>query len=133
MTQYTWGVQNTAEVPKEVEPPEGWSGGRSQHTGGGVYNRSYTREKHGVLVEVVYNSESHEGVHVQAWDPEGERKEFLDVLDGYNLFEYTDDPDRGPITEDCTFENAERVARCMMRAIDEGVYDNELADAAAKR
>ena len=132
MTQYTWGVQNTAEVPKEVEPPEGWSGGRSEHTGGGVYNRSYTREMFDATVEVVYNSESHDGVHIQVMDPD-DPLHCLDVIDGVQLFEYTDDPDRGPITKDCTFENAERVARCMMRAIDEGVYDDEIADAAAKR
>ena len=133
MTQYSWGVKNTADVPNKIEPPEGWDGGRSAHTGGGIFNRTYHRKIDGIIVEVVYNSENHDGVHVQLWDSIGERKEFLDVLDGVALFEYTDDPDRGPITEDCTFENAERYARYFMRAVDEGVYDDEIAAAAAKR
>lgn len=57
----------------EVSPPDGWSGGDIEHTGGNIWNRIF-RQNRGESghIEVAYNPRYIEGVSAGAYGPEGE-------------------------------------------------------------
>jgi hypothetical protein len=96
----------------EVEPPDGWTGGNVEHTGGNIWCRIFRKERHdGSYIEVIYNPRFNDGVSAGAYGPD---HEWLGEIDTIGL-------GKNPMETE-----AISAAEELMEHIDNGEYDYEI-------
>lgn len=102
----------TPSVPdgfsEKLSSPRDWEGGNTEHTGGGIYCRIWRKETSNYELEVIYGVPDPDGVGLNLYGDDGSWTCEVDLA---KVPERTDD-------------KAAQAANQLMRAVDEGAYDD---------
>lgn len=98
-------------VERECDAPDGWRGGRAEHTGGNIWCRTFRKDRPSVVVEVQYEVADYNGVGLNVRG-KGDA-DFLDPIDVRAVDELTE-------------EDALSVAQEIMAEVDAGDWDDEI-------